>query len=759
MRAVNQNKLALLLWPVVLSWSVVPSSASESPQYPAGVRGSTFRLTSNQSVSVNDDMATAALPAMTDADLVRAGQMVSQAGDQLNVDTYIPAGGFWAVKFDPAGRSLQVLTSPAQHPLTASAQSAIDKAPRWLQNDLRHLLLHLPSAYQEKWAGVILTAQDPYIDEIAFCIAHLSPQYLMSTYASAQLLRDNARLIYENDKFLSYVKVVDYGSSTTDPDYYSTTRYRKAKYTDTTEVVVPRDIYYWYIVHPKLSDEIPAYIDPAVVEDNESHRNNITPSDAGHFWRDFLFYRSDPGYASIKDLLARCRIVWNAFASPPNATPPAMEMLSRWVSSSFTFTSNDERPHQPVRIYRKHIGRCGEYSDIRAAAARAALIPATCIASYSTDHVWNEFWEEKWIHWDEVINRPRIYVDEWKKKFGSVFQWRSDGVLLSVTPRYTHEHATLNIYAVDASNQPVDGAQVILYTAGLDNSLWFDTFGVTDANGMVSFTVGTSRNYDARLISNLETIPSGGGPPLRVATLTEKGQVYPAVLRLSVNKPMAPVTEKAAPLYDEKKYGLSVQTKLPAQIVQGNDLFDDLNQNAYQFVDRAGGVCRFIMMGESEYAAYLATGTVSGFHPVLKADSLALEHEFDGESSLIFLWDNSTAAHTAMHMTGTIKLHRTSDPSIARPAIVSFYPNPYNPVRGFAGVKMQLPQKGKVNVSVFNMIGQQVATAADGVFYAGAHTVNWDGRNTSGHPVPSGVYIVRCRTEQGESNKKILVLH
>jgi flagellar hook assembly protein FlgD len=72
---------------------------------------------------------------------------------------------------------------------------------------------------------------------------------------------------------------------------------------------------------------------------------------------------------------------------------------------------------------------------------------------------------------------------------------------------------------------------------------------------------------------------------------------------------------------------------------------------------------------------------------------------------------------------------------------------------------MQLPQQGKVNVSVFNMIGQQVATAADGVFYAGAHTVNWDGRNTSGHPVPSGVYIVRCRTEQGESNKKILVLH
>jgi len=50
------------------------------------------------------------------------------------------------------------------------------------------------------------------------------------------------------------------------------------------------------------------------------------------------------------------------------------------------FTSNEERPHQPVRIYRKHVGRCGENGDLRVASARLALIPAASVASYSTDH-------------------------------------------------------------------------------------------------------------------------------------------------------------------------------------------------------------------------------------------------------------------------------------------------------------------------------------------------------------------------------------
>jgi transglutaminase-like putative cysteine protease len=67
-----------------------------------------------------------------------------------------------------------------------------------------------------------------------------------------------------------------------------------------------------------------------------------------------------------------------------------------------SFTSNNERPHQPVRIITKHFGRCGEYADLTAAVARLALIPCTSIISISTDHTWNEFWDENWVAWEPV---------------------------------------------------------------------------------------------------------------------------------------------------------------------------------------------------------------------------------------------------------------------------------------------------------------------------------------------------------------------
>ena len=70
-----------------------------------------------------------------------------------------------------------------------------------MQNDLKNVFMHLTPDYLEKWAGAINDAVDPYVDEIAFCIAHLSPQYLMSPYASIQLIKENAELIYENDNW------------------------------------------------------------------------------------------------------------------------------------------------------------------------------------------------------------------------------------------------------------------------------------------------------------------------------------------------------------------------------------------------------------------------------------------------------------------------------------------------------------------------------------------------------------------------------
>jgi len=110
------------------------------------------------------------------------------------LDLYIPANKHFAVKFDHQSKSLDLIYPELENPFSSNIQAAIDKAPDWMENDLVLIFSQLSSQYQEKWAKAILDAEDPYIDEIAFSIAHLSPKYLMSTFAYTELIDLNAKL-------------------------------------------------------------------------------------------------------------------------------------------------------------------------------------------------------------------------------------------------------------------------------------------------------------------------------------------------------------------------------------------------------------------------------------------------------------------------------------------------------------------------------------------------------------------------------------
>jgi hypothetical protein len=83
------------------------------------------------------------------------------------------------------------------------------------------------------------------------------------------------------------------------------------------------------------------------------------------------------------------------------------------------------------------------------------------------------------------------------------------------------------------------------------------------------------------------------------------------------------------------------------------------------------------------------------------------------------------------------------------------YPNPFNPT---TEVSFGLPVASNVNLRVFNILGQEVVTLIDGQMPAGNHTVTWDGRNSSGGTVSSGVYFYRLETEQFNQTRKMLML-
>ncbi len=83
------------------------------------------------------------------------------------------------------------------------------------------------------------------------------------------------------------------------------------------------------------------------------------------------------------------------------------------------------------------------------------------------------------------------------------------------------------------------------------------------------------------------------------------------------------------------------------------------------------------------------------------------------------------------------------------------YPNPFNPT---TSIQFALPTKSHVKLEVFNLLGRKIATISDKMFEAGTHTVNWDGTNSSGAQVASGIYFYRIEANGYAQSRKMVLL-
>ncbi len=473
--------------------------------------------------------------------------------DSITTTVQIDAGEMFYIYFDPENLELEA-KPPVDLPDECDQALAI--VPEWLRGNLSYKFRQLSEDFQITFANLILNSPDEkYIDEIAFCVAHSAVENLQDEYFFPELLTHNAQLIYDNDQYLDYVEVVE-------REDYTTVIYKDR---DNVSLEMPKDIYYWYIVLPKLSDELPTYIDPDHDHTSDppiNEKNYGVPPPTGKFWRDWLFYFNDSGHPLLKDYLAEAWTLWEAISKCNN-----------WISGSMSFTSDEERPIQPVRIYRKHIGRCGEYQDMRNAVARAGLIPSTCTCNIAEDHVWNEFWDQRWIHWDGTVDNPMMYENSWGKKISSVWNTRGDAHIWSVTKKYT---LTCNYTAtvLDASGMPVDGALVNVLTENYyfpDDLLSTTTWGTTDYSGTVTIPLGDERNFWSSAESDeLGSDPLNGNT--QVISNSEAGVNYTYTFNLPLSAPALKASE-ITPGNDDDKFRIDVSYKVIANIVKSENAF------------------------------------------------------------------------------------------------------------------------------------------------------------------------------------------
>ena len=75
--------------------------------------------------------------------------------------------------------------------------------------------------------------------------------------------------------------------------------------------------------------------------------------------------------------------------------------------------------------------------------------------------------------------------------------------------------------------------------------------------------------------------------------------------------------------------------------------------------------------------------------------------------------------------------------------LTAVYPNPFN---ANTTITFNLNKPGKINIAIYNLAGQKVRELATGNYNAVSYSVVWDGKNDSGNPVSSGVYLARMES-------------
>lgn len=83
------------------------------------------------------------------------------------------------------------------------------------------------------------------------------------------------------------------------------------------------------------------------------------------------------------------------------------------------------------------------------------------------------------------------------------------------------------------------------------------------------------------------------------------------------------------------------------------------------------------------------------------------------------------------------------------------YPNPFNST---VNIPVSVRNPEKINLIIYNILGQTIVELQSGVLTSGTSKIRWDGTDYFGSVCPSGVYIIQLQTSEQTFSQKILFL-
>ncbi len=138
----------------------------------------------------------------------------------------------------------------------------------------------------------------------------------------------------------------------------------------------------------------------------------------------------------------------------------------------------------------------------------------------------------------------------------------------------------------------------------------------------------------------------------------------------------------------------------------------------------------------------------------LASGGILLQVDASGSEAVCYVEVDIAASATT---TATAWFEPASGAATAPPAVPLLDQNRPNPFNPRTELSYTLPRDALVRLAVHDARGREVAVLAEGPRPAGAHRLDWDGRDRQGRELPSGVYFLRL-TADGRDRVRKMVL-
>ena len=83
------------------------------------------------------------------------------------------------------------------------------------------------------------------------------------------------------------------------------------------------------------------------------------------------------------------------------------------------------------------------------------------------------------------------------------------------------------------------------------------------------------------------------------------------------------------------------------------------------------------------------------------------------------------------------------------------FPNPFNPI---TTLRFDLDRHSNVNVTIYNILGNEITTIQDGDMNPGRYSLTWNATNDQGQNVPTGLYLYKVTSDNRVLTGKMLLM-